>query len=78
MSLVIAAMTTEENLVLKNQYVECVTEILRQGRGGIFKIMVEEAHFPQASLLVLQQVTEKYHSEYAGDNRLENTCVELI
>jgi hypothetical protein len=46
MSLVIAAMTTEENLMLKNQYVECVTEILRQGRGGIFKIMVEDAHFP--------------------------------
>ena len=29
LSLIIAAMTTEENLVLKNKYVDCATEILK-------------------------------------------------
>lgn len=78
MGLLVSQMISEVNLVMKAMYVECLTEVIKNGRATVVQICIKDACFSNASLICITQLTDRFHKEFEGDERLEKSYIDLV
>ena len=73
----VGQMTNEDNVLIANEFANCVSSIAKTERGVALTNLVRECHYPVASILSIQKAARDYHT-YARNEKIRDSFIELI